>query len=84
MNNTLYFRDGIKKIDIVLAFEENTDEVRKAKRDVFIQNLKFEEEHGELFLELEPSSVSFILDRSCYKATIKTGSESVLKLLDSS
>ena len=56
--DTLYFWDGIRKIDIVLAFEDKEDEEeeeRERKRNIFISNL---DEEG-LDLELEPSRVKF-------------------------
>ena len=40
--DTLYFWDGIRKIDIVLAFEDKEDEEeeeRERKRNIFISNL---------------------------------------------
>ena len=56
--DTLHFWDGERKIDIVLAFEDDEngpEDIRKAeKRKTFQRNL---EEQG-LELELEPSHVS--------------------------
>ena len=59
--DTLYFWDGIRKIDIVLAFEDGDpdkeeEEEKIKERNIFIRNL---DEIG-LDLELEPSRVSFL------------------------
>jgi hypothetical protein len=56
--DTLYFWDGLRKIDIVLAFEDamadnDEDEEKITKRSVFIRNLDAQ----GLELELEPSRV---------------------------
>jgi len=54
--NTLYFWDGERKIDLVLAYEEEEDvnSENREKRKTFERNLQ---EKG-LQLELEPSYVS--------------------------
>ena len=59
--DTLHFWDGERKIDMILAYEDEEngpDDIKKAeKRKTFQKNL---EEQG-LELELEPSNVSFYL-----------------------
>jgi hypothetical protein len=56
--DTLYFWDGVRKIDMVLAFEDGEgnseeDEEKANRRRVFIRNLGAQ----GLDLELEPSRV---------------------------
>ncbi|GFY50106.1 anoctamin-5 [Trichonephila inaurata madagascariensis] len=51
--STLFFRDGIRKIDFVLAFEDS-DFRRNEYRDMFQKNLR----KAGLELEIEDKSVS--------------------------
>ena len=65
---TLYFWDGIRKIDMVLAFvdvekdDDNNEEYERIleKRETFVRNL---EKQG-LELELEPSKVSTVANKT--------------------
>ena len=65
---TLYFWDGIRKIDMVLAFvdvekdDDNKEEYERIleKRETFVRNL---EKQG-LELELEPSKVSTVANKT--------------------
>ena len=65
---TLYFWDGIRKIDMVLAFvdvekdDDNKEEYERIleKRKTFVRNL---EKQG-LELELEPSKVSTVANKT--------------------
>ena len=43
MEQTLFFKDGIRRIDYVLAYDKETSESKKAqKRQVFEDNLRNE------------------------------------------
>ncbi|XP_022244136.1 anoctamin-5-like isoform X2 [Limulus polyphemus] len=54
VKNTLYFRDGKRRIDFVLVYKDLSDPQKEEKRKIFEANLK---EEG-LELELEDKSLS--------------------------